>query len=172
MEYLSYFCSSCLNPPAPFYYAVVADSSDVLRVLMNEGKITVSDSQVQQGLRTAARNDKRDALKFLIESGVDVNNQNEDNGSTALMWAAGEGFDEATEMLVKAGAKLNLQNERGETALMLAAANSKKNTLKVLIKAGADLNLRDKNGKTALGLAIQNKHDDTRKELQKAGAQQ
>ena len=161
------------NGFTPFLHAVNSDSNKVLRVFMEERVLVkTTDYEAQQGMRIAARNNRRRSMKYLMARGIDINSRNSVNGTSALMESARQGHKKATEMLVKARANLNLQNNRGETALMLAAANSKNNTTKVLIKAKAGMNLRDKNGITALGWAVQNKHKDTRKTLQKAGGKQ
>lgn len=154
-----------------FQLAAIADSDKTLKVFMEDtSRVRPNDPEAERGMRAAARFGKKDSLGYLLERGVDVNSRGDFNGFTALMWAASEGREDSTEMLIKAGADLNAQNLQGETALMLAAANSKTNTLKELISAGAKLDLRDGRGRTALDLAIENGHDDTRKELEKAGA--
>lgn len=161
------------NGYSAFQLAAIADSDKTLKVFLEEtGRIRPGDVEAERGLRAAARYGKRDSLEYLIKRGVNVNAKDNFNGFTALMWAAAEGHEDATESLIKARADLNAANDQGETALMLAAAHSKSNTLKELIAAGASLNLRDREGRTALAWAIANGHDDTRKELEKAGAAQ
>jgi ankyrin repeat protein len=49
-----------------------------------------------------------------------------DDGSTALMYAVQKGSTEIVEMLLKAGAKVEVANKRGETALDLAGEEIKK----------------------------------------------
>jgi len=75
---------------------------------------------------------------------------------------AAYGTAEAVQLLIDAGADLNVQEEEGRTALMLAAqdcdskdCNSKSSieAVKVLLQAGADLSIRSKDGRTALMLA-------------------
>lgn len=153
-------------------YAVGADSESTLRIIIETARLDKDDPQVERGFLSAALWDKRDALKFLLSFGVDINTAGRSGGNTALILAAGEGHEKMTEMLIRAGADLNARNDAGETATMIAAAKSKNNTLKELVKAGADLTLRDAGGRTALGLAILNQHKDTRKTLEKAGARQ
>jgi ankyrin repeat protein len=156
-----------------FQLAVLSDSEKILEIFLDEkGLVRAGDREAEIGLLTAAREDKRDSIKYLLQKGVNINTQADSNGLTALMWTAGEGHRKATTILVEANADLNLQDNGGKTAVMYAAANSRKDTLKVLIKAKAKLNVRDNNGTTALGWAIRNEHKDTRKELQKAGAKQ
>jgi ankyrin repeat protein len=103
--------------------------------------------------------------RLLIEAGADVNaraipNQHasdEDSVSisdTALIQAARRGSAELADMLVKAGADLDAQNDEGQTALMVAAQADHRELIELLMKAGADLTLRDKVGKTALNFTV------------------
>lgn len=55
--------------------------------------------------------------------------------------------------ILKAGARINEQDERGHTALMFAAVSGNFNVAQLLLNAGADTGLRDKNGERALDLA-------------------
>lgn len=158
------------NRYTAFTTAAFYNATNAMRIMMNEGGISPDSKEAENAIRIAARNNKTESLKFLIQFGVDKNTRGGENGNTPLMLAALEGQEEATMILINARANVNDQNGNGETALMLAAGNSKKNTLKVLMKAGADINATDKNGKTALQHAISNGHKDTRKELEKAGA--
>ncbi|MEZ5308176.1 MAG: DUF3421 domain-containing protein [Pyrinomonadaceae bacterium] len=162
-----------LNGVSPFGYAVLSNSDDMLKIFIEEKELVGNKSPyATEGMRLAAARDKRDSLKYLFGVGVDVNDSDPNDGTTALMLAAGEGHGKAVEMILSAGANVNAQANDGRTALMLAAANSKSNTTKLLIKAKANLNLRDDQGLTALGWAIRNEHKDTRKDLEKAGASQ
>ncbi|MEM4367204.1 MAG: ankyrin repeat domain-containing protein [Candidatus Anstonellales archaeon] len=91
-------------------------------------------------------------VKMVLE-GADLNVLNgEDNffKQTALMWAAERGHEGVVEMLIKAGAKVDLQDNNGKTALMRAANGNQKRVLKLLIEAGANLDLQDNDGRTAL----------------------
>ena len=158
---------------SPFICAVLSDSENTLKVFMEENKLILKeDDEAAEGLRTAAQKDKRDSMKYLLGRGVDVDAASTLDGRTPIMLSAVEGNADATEILIRYQANLNLKDLDGRTALMLAAAESKRNTTKLLIQAGAILDMRDNNGTTALGWAIRNGHKDTRKELQKAGAKQ
>jgi uncharacterized protein len=56
---------------------------------------------------------------LILERGVDVNRRFQ-NDSTALMWAAGYGHVEVLRMLLEAGARPELRDNRGKTASMIA----------------------------------------------------
>ena len=62
------------------------------------------------------------AAKLLLEKGAEANIQDED-GWTALYWAAGSGHGAVVETLLEKGADVNIQNKDGWTALHWAAKN-------------------------------------------------
>lgn len=63
--------------------------------------------------------------------------------------------DETMDVLIKAGANLNIvDDEKGQTPLHVAIQQSRWNLATKLIQAGADLEVRQPDGKTALHLAI------------------
>ena len=75
-----------------------------------------------------------------------------DDGDTPLMTAAWQGHTDCVEVMVKAGADVNLRSysssNKGDTALVGAAWNSK--VINLLLKAGADVNVAGDGGKTPL----------------------
>lgn len=89
----------------------------------------------------------------LIKSGADVNAKNE-NGRTALMYAAWNNVTDVAKVLIDAGADVNAKGNAGETALMHAAARNAVDVAKALIAAKADVNARaEGGGVTALMVA-------------------
>ena len=67
---------------------------------------------------------------------------------------------EIANLIVKKGARLDLQQENGFTALMLACMYELPVTAQLIIKAGADLGVRDRSGWNALMYAIRyNQHE-------------
>ncbi len=58
------------------------------------------------------------------------------------------------DLLIKAGATVDMRNNKGETALMLALNARQYAIVDLLILAGADLGARDEEGKTALDWAL------------------
>ncbi|XP_067239989.1 ankyrin repeat and SOCS box protein 2 isoform X4 [Chanodichthys erythropterus] len=67
---------------------------------------------------------------------------------------------EICEMLVKAGAKVNMPNMYGITPIFVAAQSGKVDALRLLLKNGADLNSQAADGATALYEACKNGHDE------------
>ncbi|CAE7205334.1 unnamed protein product [Symbiodinium sp. CCMP2592] len=84
-----------------------------------------------------------------VRAASDINEQDEE-GLTALMWAAGKADVEIVEAILLAGADVNLQAKDGSTALMIAALYGKPETVEAILKHEPDLDLQDKGGWTAL----------------------
>ena len=59
------------------------------------------------------------------------------------------------EMLLKADAKINLQDRNGRTALFYAAAFGSDNISTILLKAGADIRISDHDGKSYMEIEKQ-----------------
>ena len=70
----------------------------------------------------------------------------------------GEKTKEIVEMLLDAGAKLDVQDDRGKTALMYAAHQGVDVVVNTLIGRGARVDVVDEDGKTATMIAFDNSH--------------
>jgi len=93
------------------------------------------------------------AIRAMMQRHADVNVPQND-GTTALMWAARYDDVDVADLLIRAGAKVSVSNRDGATALQLAAINGSTSMLEKLIKAGADPNAPlSATGDTALMLA-------------------
>ena len=70
-------------------------------------------------------------LRVLLRAGARVNERDND-GETALMYAAMRGQDVYVDLLLKAGADKELRNSIGRTALMLAEEEGHENCAQLL----------------------------------------
>lgn len=90
-----------------------------------------------------------------IENGIDINAL-DCSGTTALNWAASEGYMNILNLLLDKGAQINKAEERGGwTPLMLAVINQNSRAVEELIKRGANLNIKNTQGYSALMLAAE-----------------
>jgi ankyrin repeat protein len=95
----------------------------------------------------------RDAVRTLLQQGVDVNAAQGD-GMTALHWAALSGDLDLAKMLLYAGANVKASTRLGAfTPLMLASKSGQGSMVSTLLEAGANPNDSTTNGTTALMLA-------------------
>ncbi len=87
-------------------------------------------------------------IETLLQSGVDINTQHPNSGTTVLMIASSYYYyDDMVEFLIRNGAKLNLRDNEGKTALLWAASNSLPNA-EILVANDAKVNLAANDGMT------------------------
>jgi len=89
-------------------------------------------------------------LSLLDRRDIDVNGSRGD-GSTALSWAAYEDDEIAIDLLIRAGADVNVATDfHAVTPLALACANGNSGAVAKLLAAGADPNIANRGGETPL----------------------
>jgi ankyrin repeat protein len=118
-------------------------------------------------LMRAAKNGDTPTLRLLLSHGADFNARQK-NGTTALMFASGQGYGtgtfakdyatvdellESVKVLVAAGADVNAVNEAGDTSLHFGAQASDE-IVKFLVASGARLDVKDKQGRTPVEMAL------------------
>ncbi len=110
-------------------------------------------------------------IQALLKGGANVHEKDQD-GMTALHWAAVDHRAEAAKVLVAGGADVNAVDRFGYTPLLYAATIDfgDAETVTTLLKAGADPNVKDKEGKTALAQA--HEYPYIRAALEKVSAKQ
>ena len=117
----------------------------------------------------AVRSGDADALRALLDQGVDVN-LTEADGTTALAWASYRDDIESADLLIRAGADANLANDLGATALWAASQNGSETMVGRLLEAGADPNAALMVGETPVMVAARSGYPDVVEQLISAGA--
>jgi ankyrin repeat protein len=109
----------------------------------------------------ASENGHKEIVAFLLEKGIDVNQQDKYN-ETALMYASRNGHKEIVEILLQdKNILINQQDKDGNTALMCASERSHSEIVQMLLQhKKIEINKQDKYGETALILASQKGHKD------------
>ena len=107
-----------------------------LELLIKAGaNVNKCDKMTRTPIAQAVMHSNGDCVQLLDESGADVN--------TALLTVALLGHSVAVDLLIQAGAVVDVRNLSGNTPLILAAQRSDAKSLDVLIKEGADVNYRN-----------------------------
>ena len=117
----------------------------------------------------AVRDRDEQAVAALLKQNVDVDGSQPD-GATALHWAAHWNDLSITDLLIRAGAEINVANRYGATPLWLAGVNGSAPVVARLLEAGADPNLALVSGETPLMAAARSGNVDAVRALLNSGA--
>ncbi|XP_076285725.1 uncharacterized protein LOC143211701 isoform X2 [Lasioglossum baleicum] len=123
-----------------------------VKELINHGvSIDANNNKGQTPLHYAAKSDKLEVVKYLIEEkGANVNVKDND-GQTPLHSAANSDKLEVVKYLIEEkGANVNVKDNDGQTPLHSAAKSDKLEVVKYLVDKGANVNVKDNDGQTPL----------------------
>lgn len=130
----------------------------------------LSEAQSDKDLLGAASEADLERVQSILAAGIDPNVTDEE-GWTALMWAAQYNETEIGKALVEGGADLNLvEQSNEETALTVALYNGSLEMVALLLEGGANPDLQDSSGWTPLMTAASNGDMESTKLLLEAGA--
>eukprot|EP00457_Paulinella_chromatophora_P005250 gb/GEZN01005264.1/.p1 GENE.gb/GEZN01005264.1/~~gb/GEZN01005264.1/.p1 ORF type:complete len:572 (-),score=83.00 gb/GEZN01005264.1/:46-1761(-) len=124
-------------------------------------------------LQLAIINQHRQALRILVEVGMDVN-QRSKVGDTALMWSCLHGCLQDVQFLLEANADVSIRNEYGQSCLSFAVQENHPQVVECLLAVPAVMQLlhqREMNGRTPFLLAVERSNLKLAKRLHKAGAE-
>jgi ankyrin repeat protein len=100
----------------PLYLAAVNGNAEMIRRLLDAGvDANTTDPGGETALMTAARTGATAALRLLLDRGAAVDAREPEFQQTALMIAVRENHGPAVDLLIKAGASLNVQTRKGPT---------------------------------------------------------
>lgn len=102
-----------------------------------------------------------DVKTYLNTAGISSINHIDKEGLAPIHWAADSGFSDVLEVLINAGADVNLQDSDGQTALHYASSCGQIECIKSLLRHGVKIDITDNEGCTASLVAS----DDSVKEL-------
>ena len=106
---------------------------------------------LNEKLLTSLRDADSRAASALLFEGADANTR-DDDGLTALMYAAMYADADCLKLLLAKGADPNAKSKSDVTALMMAVGQAEK--VRLLLVKGAEVNAKSKQGHTALDLAV------------------
>ena len=137
----------------PLFYAITHCTGDIVELLISGGAdATIKGPKEEFSLHFAVSEGNLSAVKTLCKLTPSIINEKDEQGQTALHYAAKKGFDKAVTFLIKMGVDINAQDKFGQTALHYAA-KSCLSTTKALIDAGAGAFIKDNDGYTAFNYA-------------------
>ncbi|XP_030238124.1 KN motif and ankyrin repeat domain-containing protein 2-like isoform X2 [Drosophila navojoa] len=178
-DYLDYFESlsvplleycvnlSDSNGNTAMHYAVSHGNFDVVSILLDSKVCNVNQMNnagytcvMLVSLAKLKQAAHRTVVERLFQM-ADVNIRAKKHCQTALMLAVSHGNSDMVEMLLEAGADINIQDEDGSTALMCAAEHGRVDIVKHLLsQPECDSLVQDVDGSTAFKIAWQAGHRD------------
>lgn len=134
----------------PLFLAVSQPRSyQMVELLLENGAAATLDSTPVPLIEAVSQNADIAVVQLLLQHGAGVNEEDR-FGATALCWAADTGQEVVTNLLIEAGARVNLDIFPVHpyprvigTPLLAAAAGGYERIVQLLIKHGADLHATD-----------------------------
>jgi ankyrin repeat protein/L-ascorbate metabolism protein UlaG (beta-lactamase superfamily) len=152
--------------------AAGGDLAKVKSLLTDDPSLITSEDQNgtrDLPLHSAATTGQLEVLRFLVESGAEVDAGDSDR-STALHVAAVRGHPACVEYLIGQGADLAFQDSNGAWSMSFAVSGGNVEVIGMLIEAGAPLDLTPANDMTLLHYAALRGLPDVFDQLVAAGA--
>ncbi|RCH93076.1 hypothetical protein CU098_007818 [Rhizopus stolonifer] len=118
--------------------------------IMNNHALSTDQKKIKLNkllMKAVSSGDVEKLACFLHHPLVDLDAKDED-GTTALIYAACFGKYEIAQALISAGAKIDGQDARGWTALMWATTNNHEKIVKLLLENGASAQTKSAKGRT------------------------
>jgi ankyrin repeat protein len=123
----------------PLQVAAKEGHRKIVELLVSNG----ADADVGIPLIGAIRRDHKEIVEVLIANKADTNAR-EDDGRTALHYAAMKGREEIVKLLINGNADINAKTAKRATPLHYAAGSGHKEVVELLIAEGADVNAKEK----------------------------
>ncbi len=124
----------------------------------------------KQEIVIAASNGDFELVKYLIYAHPECVNIKDQNGYSALFFAAQKGNSEVAKLLLDNNAEVNVVGAQMETPLTAACAIGNSKIVKMLCAKKADIDFRNALGQTPIIIAARAKMFDALKRLAEAGA--
>jgi ankyrin repeat protein len=140
------------------------------RFLTMGGAMAMVEYVPEDPLVKAVADDDLAAVKTLAFAISDINAIKPHSGEPLLNQAVERGNREMAQVLMRAGADVNLRSSFGRTAIMSLSERTPVELVRELVEAGAKINARDDDGQSLLMISASSGTPAVLKEVLKAGA--
>ena len=147
---------------SPLHSACNSGALDNVKMLVEAGAgVRVTDDEGSTCLQDAAGCGHINTVRYLVGlPDVDVNHR-DGNNYTALHYASAEGDADVVQLLIDAGADIEIKNCNGHCPLHNACSSGALDNVKMLVRAGAGVNVTENKTATCLTLAAIFGHTET-----------
>lgn len=141
------------------HHAVTLANEEAVKfLLLNNANPNLANARGSTPLHVATERHLKPVVELLLaRRSTNVNAKDEDQ-YTALHWAAQNGDEAITRLLLDRGVAINETDGRGRTPAHIACQHGQENVIRVLLSRGADVQIRGQDDWTALHLAAWQGH--------------
>jgi len=144
------------KPLYNLYTSIINSDLDAITKAYQSGGLDIifMNEYGENALMIAVKYNQFNIVKFLVEHGININEQNPHTGNNALFYINTFQNPEILHYLIDNGINLNCINNKGENILMISVSVSNYNFVRYLVEKGININVTNKCGKTALMMAV------------------
>lgn len=141
------------------HHAISLNNEEAVKfLLLNNANPNLANSRGSTPLHMATEKHLKPLVELLLgRRSTSVNAKDEDQ-YTALHWAAQNGDEAITRVLLDRGAAINEMDGQGRTPAHVACQHGQENVIRVLLSRGADVRVKGKDHWTALHFAAWQGH--------------
>ncbi|CAB1442640.1 unnamed protein product [Pleuronectes platessa] len=141
------------------HHSITMNNEEALKfLLMNNANPNLANARGSTPLHLATEKHLKPLAELLLgRRSTNINAKDEDQ-YTALHWAAQNGDEAITRLLLDRGAAINETDGQGRTPAHVACQHGQENVIRVLLSRGADVQIKGKDNWTSLHLAAWQGH--------------
>lgn len=141
------------------HHAITLNNEEAVKfLLLNNANPNLANARGSTPLHLATEKHLKPLAELLLgRRSTNVNAKDEDQ-YTALHWAAQNGDEAITRLLLDRGAAINETDGQGRTPAHVACQHGQENVIRVLLSRGADVQVKGKDNWTALHFAAWQGH--------------
>ncbi|XP_024921593.1 receptor-interacting serine/threonine-protein kinase 4 [Cynoglossus semilaevis] len=141
------------------HHAITLNNEEAVKfLLLNNANPNLANARGSTPLHLATEKHLKLLAELLLSRrSTNINAKDEDQ-YTALHWAAQNGDEAITRLLLDRGAAINETDGQGRTAAHVACQHGQENVIRVLLSRGADVRIKGRDNWTALHLAAWQGH--------------
>ncbi|HYD18998.1 MAG TPA: ankyrin repeat domain-containing protein [Patescibacteria group bacterium] len=137
----------------PLVYAATAGHNEIFDMLLASGATLDRPNKSDVTAITAAAGNGNIRMVMSLLAAAQARDSALDLGP-GLLAASGKGHGRVMELLIEAGADVNIRDKTGRSPLMHAALDDRVEALEILLRAGAKADLADTHGMSAYDHAV------------------